>query len=156
MVNETVQRLRAMVKLVDAGAERTAGEVCGILNEYKQLRKTETFAAWERQGDRIFKRDGYRCQRCERKTDDLTTHHILARSEGGKDSDNNLITLCVSCHDWVELNGHLPWNQLMRTPRRALKGKETRYTGFTKDGLLFSTDSEEGQERLQNCNSWEI
>lgn len=34
----------------------------------------------------------------------MTAHHITPRSEGGADDISNLITLCSSCHDYVEIN----------------------------------------------------
>lgn len=33
----------------------------------------------------------------------LTVHHIIPRSEGGKENKTNLITLCTRCHDIVEV-----------------------------------------------------
>ena len=58
---------------------------------------------------RIFKRDRYQCQACfitriklERLGRYLTCHHINPRSEGGSLLDENLITLCNQCHNYVE------------------------------------------------------
>ena len=34
----------------------------------------------------------------------LTAHHIIPRPKG-KTKMSNLITLCNSCHDFIELNG---------------------------------------------------
>ncbi len=49
---------------------------------------------------RIFVRDDYTCQKCGSATD-LSIHHILAVQDEGKDDDDNLITLCFSCHrEW--------------------------------------------------------
>ncbi len=54
-------------------------------------------------------RDDYTCQNCKGKTKNikLETHHIIFRSNGGSDEQENLIALCKSCHDKVhtgELN----------------------------------------------------
>lgn len=46
----------------------------------------------------IYKRDGYRCCKCGRKTEDLEIDHILPISKGGKTHPNNLQTLCKSCN----------------------------------------------------------
>src|SRR3990167_5459980 len=58
---------------------------------------------------RIFKRDRYQCQGCfltryklARTRGYLTCHHINPRSEGGSLLDDNLLTLCNQCHDYVE------------------------------------------------------
>lgn len=62
---------------------------------------------------RILKRDNFRCQSStlltkgkpccypdgfKRRSRELHVHHIIPRSEGGTDDDENLITLCHICH----------------------------------------------------------
>lgn len=48
----------------------------------------------------VLNRDNYKCQYCNNKHKDskLEVHHIVYRSNGGSDEENNLITLCHSCH----------------------------------------------------------
>lgn len=48
---------------------------------------------------RIKQRDGYICQRCGVQDAPLEVNHIIALAEGGDNSDDNLETLCVPCHD---------------------------------------------------------
>lgn len=43
-------------------------------------------------------RDGFKCQHCGVGSTRLEAHHIVPRSEQGKDSIHNLITLCSKCH----------------------------------------------------------
>src|SRR6266699_4158808 len=43
-------------------------------------------------------RDGYRCQQCNKQGRRLEAHHIHFRQNGGKDTLDNLITLCDQCH----------------------------------------------------------
>ena len=45
-------------------------------------------------------RDDYTCQYCKgkRKDSKLEVHHIMFRSQGGSDNQENLITLCHTCH----------------------------------------------------------
>jgi hypothetical protein len=47
---------------------------------------------------RVYERDGYRCTSpvCTRR--DVTPHHLLFRSAGGDDSDENVASLCTWCH----------------------------------------------------------
>jgi hypothetical protein len=55
-----------------------------------------------------FKRDKYACQRCEQYNAQgrgLEAHHMMPRAEGGADDLTNLVTLCTTCHDYVEING---------------------------------------------------
>jgi len=46
---------------------------------------------------RVLRRDGWRCQSCGAMSN-LEVHHKQFRSHSGHDSEENLITLCVSCH----------------------------------------------------------
>ena len=46
----------------------------------------------------VYKRDGYRCRKCGRKTDDLEVDHIFPISKGGKSVFSNLQTLCHRCN----------------------------------------------------------
>jgi hypothetical protein len=48
---------------------------------------------------RIFERDDWRCQApgCFSRSN-LHSHHVEFRSHGGSDDDDNLITICWSCH----------------------------------------------------------
>ena len=53
----------------------------------------------------ILRRDKRRCKRCNlRGTTDnpLSVHHVIPRAEAGTDDFENLLTLCRSCHNWVE------------------------------------------------------
>jgi 5-methylcytosine-specific restriction endonuclease McrA len=53
---------------------------------YKQLRM------------RVLRRDGWRCQDCG-VTTNLQVHHKQTRGRLGHDCAENLITLCVGCHE---------------------------------------------------------
>jgi len=45
----------------------------------------------------VLRRDGWRCQSCGRR-EGLQVHHKQFRSHSGDDSEENLITLCATCH----------------------------------------------------------
>ncbi len=51
----------------------------------------------------VLNRDNYTCQYCKGGLENrkLETHHIIWKSNGGSDHQNNLITLCKTCHDKV-------------------------------------------------------
>lgn len=49
----------------------------------------------------VLHRDNYTCQCCGKKNCQLQTHHIIFRSRGGTDDENNMITLCKECHKGV-------------------------------------------------------
>ena len=48
----------------------------------------------------VLNRDGYTCHCCKgkRKDSKLEVHHIIYRCNGGSDEEENLITLCHTCH----------------------------------------------------------
>lgn len=51
----------------------------------------------------ILYRDGHICQHCKGTSKDtrLHVHHIIFKRDGGSDTQENLITLCETCHDQV-------------------------------------------------------
>ena len=51
----------------------------------------------ERLHQQILRRDGWRCQSCGTMSN-LEVHHKQFRSHSGHDSEENLITLCSTCH----------------------------------------------------------
>jgi predicted restriction endonuclease len=55
----------------------------------------------------IIKRDGYKCRACGRTPAndvdiELHVHHIFPWGQGGVTEEENLITLCDTCHDGLE------------------------------------------------------
>jgi len=55
---------------------------------------------------KVLWRDNYTCQCCKTKKGCLHIHHIIYRSNGGSDEEDNLITLCENCHKKLH-NGKL-------------------------------------------------
>ncbi len=51
----------------------------------------------------VLARDGWRCQQCGSRTN-LEIHHQILRCRLGDDREENLTTLCTSCH-WRRHNG---------------------------------------------------
>jgi 5-methylcytosine-specific restriction endonuclease McrA len=52
----------------------------------------------------VLRRDGWQCQSCG-KMSNLEVHHKQFRSHSGHDSNENLITLCTTCHADVHRQG---------------------------------------------------
>ena len=77
-------------------------------------------------------RDGYRCQQCHKQGVRLEAHHLQFRSNGGKDTLANLITLCEQCHHLLHkgkitlqvtgVSGHLD-----QIAQRTMQGKTHLY-----------------------------
>ena len=62
---------------------------------------------WELLRREVIVRDKFRCLRCDKKFRGyrpITVHHLTPRSEGGHDGLTNLVSLCDTCHDYVEIN----------------------------------------------------
>ena len=55
-------------------------------------------ASCDRLRKQVLRRDGWRCQYCGAMSN-LEVHHRQFRSQGGDDSEENLITLCSACHN---------------------------------------------------------
>ncbi len=53
--------------------------------------------AYENLRQQVLRRDGWRCQSCGTMSN-LEVHHKQFRSHSGRDSEENLITLCTQCH----------------------------------------------------------
>jgi 5-methylcytosine-specific restriction endonuclease McrA len=53
--------------------------------------------SYENLRQQVLHRDGWRCQSCGTMSN-LEVHHRQFRSQSGHDSQENLITLCVTCH----------------------------------------------------------
>lgn len=79
----------------------------------------------------VLNRDSYTCQICGAKNTRLEVHHIVYRSKGGTDDEDNLITLCESCHKKV----HKGEINVILKPKR-LKLKETTHMNIIRSQLL--------------------
>ncbi|MBR0384428.1 MAG: HNH endonuclease [Eubacteriaceae bacterium] len=69
---------------------------------------------WSSRREAILNRDNYTCQICGKKHTKLEVHHIIYKSQGGTDDENNLITLCEECHHAV----HDKAIELTKKPRK--------------------------------------
>jgi 5-methylcytosine-specific restriction endonuclease McrA len=56
----------------------------------------------------VLGRDRWKCQYCGTRNN-LHVHHIVYRSEQGRDTSDNLVTLCLPCHDGVHGNNLSIW-----------------------------------------------
>ena len=71
------------------------------LNDHRVRMNPEEYDQLRRE---ILERDGWRCQRCGRR-EQLDVHHVISRARAGADAENNLITLCRSCHRVLHASG---------------------------------------------------
>ena len=59
---------------------------------------------YEQLRNQVLRRDGWKCQPCGTMSN-LEVHHRNFRSQSGDDSEQNLITLCSTCHTTVHNAG---------------------------------------------------
>lgn len=81
---------------------------CFFYARKKKKRMKEAFdytsPRWRRKRERIFRRDGYMCQRCRRygrQRQAVVVHHIKHADEYPELvwDDDNLVSLCAACHN---------------------------------------------------------
>jgi len=78
-----------------SGADESAGFVSSLRPKHPRLRlDSDSYKNLCRQ---IFRRDNWRYQICGACAN-LEVHHKNLRSQTGDDSEENLVTLCASCH----------------------------------------------------------
>ena len=79
----------------------------------------------------VLHRDKYTCQICGKKHTKLEVHHIVYKSQGGTDNEDNLITLCEDCHDKIH-NGQII---LAKKPRK-MNLKHATHMSIIRSQLL--------------------
>jgi hypothetical protein len=101
-------------------------------------------------------RDGYECTQCKKKNTHLDAHHIVWKEDGGKDTIDNLITVCKSCHrkvhqgklslDFPGVSGFLD-----RIAQRTMQGKAYLYeklSSMAKFKKVFGYQTSEYRKSL--------
>ena len=80
----------------------------------------------------VLHRDNHTCQCCGKKNCRVEVHHIIFRSRGGSDDENNMITLCKECHAGVH-NGTVVLN---KTPKKNKGLKHATHISIIRSQLL--------------------
>ena len=80
----------------------------------------------------VLHRDNYTCQCCGKKNCRLEVHHIVFRSNGGTNDEENLITLCKDCHKGV----HKGTIILDKLPKKNKGLKHTTHMSIIRSRLL--------------------
>ncbi|MHA1285780.1 MAG: RNA-guided endonuclease IscB [Candidatus Thorarchaeota archaeon] len=97
---ENIKRLLPVSRIV---VEVASFDVQKIMNpdiEGKEYQEGEQLGFWNVRAY-VIHRDNHTCQHCKGKKKDkiLQVHHINGRSEGATDRPEELLTVCVTCHD---------------------------------------------------------
>jgi hypothetical protein len=95
--------------------------------------------------DRMMVRCGRRCCICRRfRPTKLQVHHIVERSEGGSDDEDNLIVTCFSCHS--DVHTKVPFAR--RFSVAELKGLRDVVTRLVEVGTLAAGDTDDTVEAV--------
>ena len=102
-------------------------------------------------------RDNFKCRYCKQESGKLEAHHIQFRSQGGKDTIENLATLCAQCHDGLhdgkiklKLKGEDGFKD--RIAQRTMQGKTYMYSELAKLApidLVFGYQTSEYRKSLE-------
>jgi len=102
-------------------------------------------------------RDGYQCTQCRRKNTRLEAHHIVWKEHGGKDTIENLITLCSPCHVKVhqgklslDVSGVSGFED--RIAQRTMQGKAYLYETFSQTAQLSKVFGYQTKAYRQSLN----
>lgn len=126
-----VQKVHKMLPISRITAEVASFDIQKIKNpdiESKDYQQGEQLGFWNIREYVMF-RDGHVCQCCKGKSKDkiLNVHHIESRKVGG-DAQNNLITLCETCHRGYH-NGRV---KLPKEIKRGMKFKDATFMGIMR------------------------
>lgn len=99
------------VNYITSSHERFIREYDWHSKVYKTTHQDSGLASseWRLLRDSILRRDRFTCQRCNikfRTKKQLSVHHIIPRDENGSNNPGNLITLCLPCHDFIEVGNY--------------------------------------------------
>jgi 5-methylcytosine-specific restriction endonuclease McrA len=100
-----LQSILRFLKFLPGGERKTFLDLRdpeGVVNCYLQKRPRLRLDSelYEQLRNQVLSRDGWRCQACGAMSN-LEVHHKEFRSQAGHDSEENLITLCITCHGSV-------------------------------------------------------
>ncbi|MCD6148978.1 RRXRR domain-containing protein [bacterium] len=80
----------------------------------------------------VLHRDKYACQLCGKKNVQFQLHHVVPRSQNGKDHPDNLITLCPDCHVKVHTDA-----QLLKRVQSKIKTKIADFTSTSRLNIIM-------------------
>lgn len=93
--------------------------------------------------DSMMVKCGRRCCICRRfRPTKLQVHHIIERSQGGSDEEDNLIVTCFSCHS--DVHTKVPFAR--RFSVEELKGHRDAVITMVKEGVLPVGDTDDTDE----------
>lgn len=121
---------------------------------------------WKQRRARILKRDNYQCKMCGTGMN-LSVHHIRYPKEFGKEPDDDLITVCDSCHKMIHdhdlkrkrnaAEERKMTDQHMRKWAEKAKRRDFLYGGMENMCVLrYLQDSKKDYEEENHCQLWGV
>ena len=121
---------------------------------------------WKQRRARILKRDKYQCSMCGTGMN-LRVHHVRYPDVLGEESDDDLITVCDSCHEKIHnadlrhkrdvLKERKDAEQHMRKWAEKAKKRDFLYGGLENMCVLrYLQDSAKDYEKENHCKLWGV
>jgi len=97
--------------------------------------------------DRMMVKCARRCCICRRfRPTKLQVHHIVPRSQGGTDDDDNLIVTCISCH--ADVHSQVPFTRRFSTEE--LKGHRDALIRMVAEGTFPADETDNADAFIGN------
>jgi len=98
-----VEQMKAILPITNVIVEVASFDIQKIKNpdiEGKEYQEGEQLGFWNVR-EYVLHRDNHTCQHCKGKKKDkiLQVHHINGKKEGATDRPEELMTVCITCHD---------------------------------------------------------
>lgn len=81
--------------------------------------------------DEVWERDGHQCILCGSPRA-MPNAHYIARSHGGLGIPENVVTLCLACHDRYDNSAGRPWIR-----EKIRKYLSSQYDGWSESKLVY-------------------
>ena len=111
---------------------RDAFKIPSVIRMVYYIRRPRPIARLTRR--EVFARDGFCCQYCGTKTQDLTLDHILPRHRGGEHTWENLVAACRACNH--RKAGMMPKAANMTLSRKPKAPRPNPYFHFHQRTIL--------------------
>lgn len=107
---------------------RDAFQIPSVIRMVYYIRRPRPIARLTRR--EVFARDGFSCQYCGTKTQDLTLDHVLPRHRGGEHTWENLVAACRTCNH--RKAGRTPQEARMQLRSKPSRPRSTLVTIFRR------------------------
>jgi hypothetical protein len=100
--------------------------------------------------EKVFKRDNYKCSKCNRSNITLNIHHLDGSNDGywedANNKINNLITLCIYCHSEAHKGENITRKRIKKIIELRNKGLKLKQIGD-----IFNVSGERVRQIILNA-----